>query len=174
MWFFIIVIVSFRTRIRGRGLDMLENRVASTTFKNRNQSSRIKGSFSQSFLSESSLSNKEKVWLHHRRLGHLLLELLKLYFLPYLRVWMLMIFIMKCVNLPNTNVYLFQLVIKEVLFLFISFIVKFGVLLLFLMFLGQNGLSFIDDCTRITWIFLLKQKSNVSIVPQNFCSMIKN
>ena len=87
---------------------------------------------------------------------------------------MLMIFIMKCVNLPNTNVYLFQLVIKEVLFLFISFIVKFGVLLLFLMFLGQNGLSFIDDCTRITWIFLLKQKSNVSIVPQNFCSMIKH
>ena len=87
---------------------------------------------------------------------------------------MLMIFIMKCVNLPNPNVYLFQLVIKEVLFLFISFIVKFGVLLLFLMFLGQNGLSFIDDCTRITWIFLLKQKSNVSIVPQNFCSMIKH
>ena len=28
--------------------------------------------------------------------------------------------------------------------------------------------SLIDDCTRVTWIFLLKQKSDVSIVIPNF------
>lgn len=33
--------------------------------------------------------------------------------------------------------------------------------------------SFIDDCTRVTWIFLLKHKFDVSTVLPNFCSMIK-
>ena len=68
------------------------------------------------------------------------LESLKFCFLLYLKVYMLRIFIVKCVNLLNTNVYLFQSVIEEVLFLFISFTVIFGVLLLFLMFLGHDGL----------------------------------
>ncbi|KAJ9701255.1 hypothetical protein PVL29_006553 [Vitis rotundifolia] len=31
-----------------------------------------------------------------------------------------------------------------------------------------------DDCTRVTWIFLLKQKSDVSIVIPNFHSMVQN
>ena len=34
--------------------------------------------------------------------------------------------------------------------------------------------SFIDDCTRVTWIFLHKHKSDVSTVLPNFCSRIKN
>ena len=34
--------------------------------------------------------------------------------------------------------------------------------------------SFIDDCARITWMFLPKQKSDVNVVFPNFCSMIKN
>ena len=34
--------------------------------------------------------------------------------------------------------------------------------------------SFIDDCTRVTWLFLLKQKSNVSTVLPNFFFMIRN
>ena len=34
--------------------------------------------------------------------------------------------------------------------------------------------SLIDDCTRVTWIFLLKQKSDVSIVIPNFHSMVQN
>lgn len=33
---------------------------------------------------------------------------------------------------------------------------------------------FIDDCTHITWIFLLKQKSNVNIVFSNYHNMVKN
>lgn len=35
-------------------------------------------------------------------------------------------------------------------------------------------LTFIDDCTRVTWVFLLKQKSEVSSVFLQFVSMIKN
>ena len=34
--------------------------------------------------------------------------------------------------------------------------------------------SLIDDCTRVIWIFLLKQKSDVSIVIPNFHSMVQN
>ena len=34
--------------------------------------------------------------------------------------------------------------------------------------------SLIGDCTRVTWIFLLKQKSDVSIVIPNFHSMVQN
>ena len=34
--------------------------------------------------------------------------------------------------------------------------------------------SLIDDCTRVTWIFLLKLKSDVSIVIPNFHSMAQN
>jgi len=33
--------------------------------------------------------------------------------------------------------------------------------------------TFIDDCTRVTWLFLLKSKSEVSIVLPTFLSMIK-
>ena len=34
--------------------------------------------------------------------------------------------------------------------------------------------SLIDDCTWVTWIFPLKQKSDVSIVIPNFHSMAQN
>ena len=34
-------------------------------------------------------------------------------------------------------------------------------------------MSFIDDCTRMTWIFLLKNKSDVSLVFQKFFNMVK-
>ena len=34
--------------------------------------------------------------------------------------------------------------------------------------------SLVDDCTRVTWIFLLKQKSDVSSVLPNFHAMVQN
>ena len=34
--------------------------------------------------------------------------------------------------------------------------------------------SIIDDCTRVTWLYLLKQKSDVSTIIPNFVSMIQN
>jgi hypothetical protein len=39
---------------------------------------------------------------------------------------------------------------------------------------AQWFVSFIDDCTCVAWIFLLKHKSDVSIVLPNFCFMVKN
>ena len=40
---------------------------------------------------------------------------------------------------------------------------------------GARGfVSLIDDYTRVTWIFLLKQKYDVSIVIPNFHSMVQN
>ena len=39
---------------------------------------------------------------------------------------------------------------------------------------GAKGfVTFIDDCTRMTWVYLLKQKSDVSRIFQIFFSMIK-
>ena len=32
--------------------------------------------------------------------------------------------------------------------------------------------TFIDDCTRVTWVFLLKQKSDVSTIVPRFLSMV--
>ena len=34
--------------------------------------------------------------------------------------------------------------------------------------------SFVDDCTQMSWVFLLKQKSYVSSTFQNFFHMVKN
>ena len=79
---------------------------------------------------------------------------------------------MKCVNLLNTNV---------------SFLVsnKRSPIPFYLIHSDIWGppipnitgakwfVSFIDDCTQVTWIFLLKHKSDVSTVLPNFCSMIK-
>jgi len=38
--------------------------------------------------------------------------------------------------------------------------------------IGAKWLSFIDDCTRVSWVFLLKQKSDLSGVFFNFHRMI--
>lgn len=35
-------------------------------------------------------------------------------------------------------------------------------------------ITFIDDFTRVTWVYLLKQKSDVSHVVPQFLSMVKN
>ena len=32
--------------------------------------------------------------------------------------------------------------------------------------------TFIDDCTRLTWVFLMKNKSDVPLLLQEFCAMM--
>ncbi|KAJ9543952.1 LOW QUALITY PROTEIN: hypothetical protein OSB04_023659 [Centaurea solstitialis] len=86
----------------------------------------------------------------------------KFFFLRYFQNLMLKTFIVRYVSLLNTSGFLFQIVIKEALFPFILFILIFGFV------------TFIDDCTRVTWVFLLKHKSDVSSVLPNFILMIKN
>ena len=34
-------------------------------------------------------------------------------------------------------------------------------------------ISFIDDCTRVTWVFLTKNKSDVSHIDPNFFNMVR-
>ena len=49
-----------------------------------------------------------------------------------------------------------------------------GPFLVLNIFVVRWFVSFIDDCTRVSWIFLLKQKSYVSLVLPNFHNMVKN
>ena len=39
---------------------------------------------------------------------------------------------------------------------------------------AKRFVSFIDDHTRITWIYLMREKSEVGQIFQNFNKMIKN
>lgn len=82
---------------------------------------------------------------------------------------MLRIFNAKCANLLNTNVHLFQI---SNFYLIHSDLgpstipdIVFG---------ARWFVSFIDNCTRVTLIFSLKHKSDVSTVLPNFYSMVKN
>ena len=82
---------------------------------------------------------------------------------------------MMFVSLLNTiGQIFFQMVIK-VLNLLILFIQMYGDLHLFLISRVQNCLtvSFIDDCTRVTWIFLMKDKSKVFYLYVKFCIIIQ-
>ena len=49
----------------------------------------------------------------------------------------------------------------------------FGVFSQFLIFKALDGLSHLFDYTQVTWIFLLKQKSNVRTIFFNFQKMVK-
>lgn len=39
---------------------------------------------------------------------------------------------------------------------------------------SRRFVSFIDDCTRVSWIFLLKNKSDVNHVFPHFHAMVQN
>lgn len=79
MLFFMVAIVYFRIRIRERWFDVLENRWVLLPWHAgpiKHSQDKVSSVFCFWLFS----SNKEKVWLHHRRLGHQLLELLKVCF----------------------------------------------------------------------------------------------
>ena len=81
---------------------------------------------------------------------------------------------MMFVNLLNTIKQLFLRIIIEVQNLLILFILMYG---------GPSSIpnisgakrfvSFIDDCTRVTWIFLMKDKSEVFHLFVNFYKMVQ-
>lgn len=77
------------------------------------------------------------------------------------------------VNQPNIGEFLFLSVIKEVCFRLISFTVTFGGSTVSNISGTKWFVSFIDDCTQVTWVYLLKNKSDVSYVFPNFANMIK-
>ena len=51
---------------------------------------------------------------------------------------------------------------------------KFKVLVKFLIIMDLNILCFVDDCSRTTWLYLLKEQSEVPVVFESFFNEIKN
>ena len=86
---------------------------------------------------------------------------------------MLIIYIVIFVSLLNIIVFPFLWVIQEHLLHFLWFTLIFRDHIKFLIF-AKWFVSFINDCTRVTWVFPLKQKSKVSEVFPNFFQMMKN
>ncbi|RVW75295.1 Retrovirus-related Pol polyprotein from transposon TNT 1-94 [Vitis vinifera] len=126
-------------------------------------------------LSLLSSSNKDTIWFYHLRLGHPSFRVLKVMF-PHLFQG-LDISEFHCetcelakhtrVSFPISNKrssHPFHLIHSDI----------WGPSTIPNVFGARWFVSLIDDCTRVTWIFLLKQKSDVSIVIPNFHSMVQN
>ena len=99
------------------------------------------------------------------------LGLLKFCFLLYLRVQRLKIFIVKCANLLNKRVPFLISNKSSIPFYLIHIDICPTIPNVSE---ARQFVSFMDDCTHVTWIFLLKYKFDVNTVLPNFCSMIKN
>ena len=123
---------------------------------------------------ESTLSNKEKFFLYHCRLGHPSFKVIKILF-PSLFFKLDVSFhcevceLAKHKRVPfpisnNRSSFPFYLIHSDV----------WGPSTVPNVSGARWFVTFIDDCTRVTWIFLLKHKSEVSIVFPNFFSMVKN
>ena len=129
-----------------------------------------------SFLSKHYLVNKEKIWLYHRRFGYPSFRTLKILFPSLFRKLDVKSFHCDVYKLAKHkhSTFLtnndkksskpFHLTHSDIRGpSFVPNISK-----------ARWFVSFIDDCTRVSWIFLLKHKSYVSFVLQNFHNMIKN
>jgi hypothetical protein len=135
---------------------------------------RVENSLSASLLSESVMSNETKIWLYHRRLGHPSFKVLKLMFPSLFKGFDLEFFHCndcelakhKRTSFPLSNARRlkpFSLVHSDI----------WGPSTVQNISGARWFVSFIDDCTRVTWIYLLKNKSDVSNVFPNFYNMIK-
>ena len=120
-------------------------------------------------------SNKDTIWLYHLHLGHSSFRVLKVMF-PYLfqgsdiskfNCETCELAKPTCVFFPISNKrssHPFHLIHSDI----------WGPSTIPNVSRARWFVSLIDDCTRVTWIFLLKQKSDVSIVIPNFQSMVQN
>nr|KYP41064.1 Retrovirus-related Pol polyprotein from transposon TNT 1-94 [Cajanus cajan] len=129
----------------------------------------------KSLISLSTMTNKEKAQLYHCRLGHPSFRVIKVLF-PSL---------FKNLNVESLHCEVCEFAKhKRVPFPISNKMSSFPFFLVHTDVWGPahvpniSGakwfLTFIDDCTRVTWVFLLKQKSEVSSVFVQFISMIKN
>ena len=135
-------------------------------------SQKTSNNLSFSFLSS---SNKDIIWLYHLHLGHPSFRVIKVMF-PYLFQGS-DISELHCetcelekhtrVSFPISNKrssHPFHLIHSDI----------WGPSTIPNVSGARWFVSLIDDCTRVAWIFLLKQKSDVSIVIINFHSMVQN
>ena len=126
-------------------------------------------------LSFPSSSNKDIIWLYHLRLGHPSFRVLKVIF-PYL--------------FQGSDIYEFHHdTCESAKHTRVSFPISnkrsshhfhlihsgiWGPSTILNVSRARWFVSLINDYTRVTWTFLLKQKSDVSIVIPNFHSMVQN
>ena len=127
------------------------------------------------FFSDSITTNREKVFLHHCRLGHPSFRVIKLLFPSFftkldvasLNCEVCELAKHKCVLFPvsnNMSTSPFYLVHTDV----------WGPSTVPNVSSARWFLTFIDDCTCVTWVFLLKHKTEVIHVFQRFFSMVTN
>ena len=132
----------------------------------------VKSTSSTSFFSS---SNKDVVWLHHRRLGHMPFSTLKLMFPTLFKGLDIQPFHCNiCEYAKHTRVS-FPISNKRSsspFFLIHSDICEPSTIP------NISGsrwfVTFIDDCTRVSWIYLLKNKSDVSHILPIFYTMVQN
>jgi len=133
-----------------------------------------KNSLSSSFLSEFVMSNKEIVWLYQRRLGYPSFYVIKM-MSPALFKYLIVesfhcddceIAKHKRISYPISHKRSqtpFSLIHSDI----------WGPSPILNISGARWFVSFIDDCTRVTWIYLLKQKSDVSRILPTFFNLIK-
>ena len=124
-------------------------------------------------LSDSS-TNKDQILLHHLQLGHPSFRTLSLMFpslfknvdLKHLHCDICEFAKHKCVSFSpsnNKSLFPFHLMHSDV----------WGPSRVTNLSGARWFVTFIDDCTRVTWVFLMKQKSDVAHIFPTFHNMIK-
>ena len=119
------------------------------------------------------MSNKNNIWLYHHLLGHPSFNVLRLMFPSLFKGFELESFHCndcefakyKCASFQKSNtktINPFSFIHSDIWGPTIPNISS-----------ARWFVSFIDDCTRVTWIYLLKNKSDVGLVFPNFYNMIK-
>ena len=132
----------------------------------------VKSTLSTSFFSS---SNKGVIWLHHRHLGNVPFSTLKLMF-PTL---------FKGLDIQPFHCYICEYAKHTRLSFSISYKISFSPFFLIHNdnwgpstipnILGSRWfVTFIDDYTRVSWIYLLKNTSDVSHIFPIFCTMVQN
>ena len=130
---------------------------------------------SLSFLSKHHHFNKEKNWLHHCRLGHLSFRTLNVLFSYLFRKVDVESFHCDVCQMTNHKWTTFPTKNKRgsnSFHLIHSDI--WGPSTVLNISRVRWFVSFIDDCSRVSWVFLLKNKYDVSLVLPNSHNMIKN
>ena len=134
-----------------------------------------KGFIPLSLLSESSPSNKNRIWLYHFCLDHPSFSILKVMFPSLFKGFDLGQFHCDVCELAKHKLASFPISNTRASMPFTlihSYVL--GPFTVHNIFRARWFISFINNCTRVSWVFLLKQKSYVSFTFQNFFHMVKN
>jgi len=130
-------------------------------------------SLSLSFISVN--SNKTDVWNHHCRLGHLSFKTLRNMFPSLFKNLDVEQF--HCEICEFTKHHRVSFPISDSRYVSPFTIIHsdiWGPYNIPNISKAKGFVTFIDDCTRMTWVYLLKRKSDVSHILPNFTNMIRN